>query len=86
MENDTLLIIAKERIADSGILPGQRYRHHATDYVYVITAIGIYEPDLEPQVIYRVSVDDILWIRPLDMFFGFVQKDGTLVPRFTRVD
>jgi hypothetical protein len=79
---------ALKRIAASGILPGQRYRHYGTGDVYLVIAVGLFEVDLEPLVHYRSADDEyaIIWTRPLDVFGGQVPSGGALVQRFERVE
>jgi hypothetical protein len=77
-----------KRIADSGVLPGQHYKHYKTAAVYLVIAVGLNEADLEPLVHYRVADDEYatVWSRPLGIFCGRALYDDTLVPRFARVD
>jgi hypothetical protein len=76
------------RLAASGVLPGQRYRHHKTGSVYQVIAIGLNEADLEPLVHYRIADDEhaIVWTRFLGLFCGRALHDGTFVQRFERID
>lgn len=81
------------RIANSGVAPGQKWRHYQTDAVYVVVAVGLFEPDLEPLVHYRIAgvpgndyTFPVLWTRHLDVFCGQVAEDSRLIPRFIRAD
>jgi hypothetical protein len=77
-----------KRIADSGVLPGQRWRHYKTSGVYLVIAVGLHEADLEPLVHYRIANDEYatVWSRHLGIFCGRALHDGTLVSRFERVE
>lgn len=88
MKDDEEVKAAIERIRASGVLPGQKYRHHATQTVYVVTAVGLNEPDLEPLVHYRDAADEyaIVWTRQLHVFCGRAFVGNDLVPRFARVE
>lgn len=91
---------ALTRINESGVFPGQKYRHWSTEDVYVVVAVGLFEPNLEPMVHYRIDSDPyaIVWTRELDVFCGFTLDDratsdncgrgrsGVPVKRFERVD
>ena len=76
----------------SGVRCGQEYRHYKTGKVYRVVAIGLFEGSLEPVVHYQSTntntddQDQVLWTRPLQGFCGVVPKEGTLVPRFARID
>jgi len=76
-----------ERIRESGVLPGQIYKHHVTGGVYVVTAVGLNEPDLEPLVHYRAAEDPyaIVWTRQLHVFTGKALVGDTLVQRFVQI-
>ena len=76
------------RLAASGVLPGQRYKHFKTGTIYLVIAIGMFESDLEPLVHYRDADDEyaIVWTRHLDVFCGQATENETLVPRFVRVE
>jgi hypothetical protein len=78
---------ALARIAASGILPGQTYKHYKTGGLYLVIAVGLYEPDLEPLVHYRDADDEygIVWTRQLHVFAGKALNGETLVQRFERV-
>jgi hypothetical protein len=62
--------------------PTGRYRHYKGGEYEVIGAARDSET-LASLVVYRPLYDDIgLWVRPHAMFFGQVEVDGVLVPRF----
>lgn len=48
--------------------PATRYRHVKTGREYSFTAIGKWEPNLEPVVIYEAP-DGTVWVRPAVEFF-----------------
>ncbi len=55
---------------------GSIYRHYNGNY-YIIEGIGIHSENLEECVIYRgLYGNNQVWIRPLDMFFDEVNKNG----------
>jgi hypothetical protein len=39
-------------------------------------------------IVYTGAIDSSgkIWIRPYDMFFGEVEVDGKMIPRFEKVD
>jgi hypothetical protein len=80
--------VAMAHLRSSGIVPGQKYRHCETGTVYLVIAVGLYEPDLEPLIHYRDAADEygIVWTRQLHVFDGMKPLDGTLVKRFQRVE
>jgi hypothetical protein len=88
MHDDTAKDASIARIAASGVLPGQRYRHYKTQNVYLVIAVSLFEADLEPMVHYRDAEDEyaLVWTRHLDVFCGQAAQNDTLVPRFKRVE
>ena len=56
------------------------YRHFKGG-VYQIIGVARHSETGEELVVYRH--DDALWIRPLDMFFDTIDRDGYHGPRFT---
>lgn len=88
MHDDTTKDASVARIAASGVLPGQRYRHYKTQNVYLVIAVGLFEADLEPMVHYRDAEDEcaLVWTRHLDAFCGQATQNDTLVPRFKRIE
>lgn len=59
---------------------GQRFQHYKGG-IYTFLHVGRHSETEEWFVVYQNSRNDI-WIRPLDMFFEKVQKDGEWVQRF----
>ncbi len=52
------------------------YRHYKGDY-YIVEDIAINSESLEKVVVYRALYEDnTLWVRPYDMFFDEVNKNG----------
>ena len=66
--------------------PLGRYRHYKNKYYEVIGVVR-HSETREPLVLYRTLYDDSgLWVRPHAMFFGEVEVEGRLQPRFSRVE
>lgn len=88
MRDAEMIAESLRRIAERGVLPGQKYRHYTTNDVYVVIAVGLNEPDLEPLVHYRVADDEYatIWTRHLDIFCGRARQGDNFVPRFERVE
>jgi len=86
-DNDDTKEAALARIAAAGILPGQTFRHYKTGSLYLVIAVGLYEPDLEPLVHYRAADNEygVVWTRQLHVFAGKALDGETLVQRFERV-
>lgn len=62
--------------------PLGRYRHYKGGE-YEVFAVARHSETLEPLVFYRTTYDDSgWWVRPHAMFFGQVEVDGKLHPRF----
>lgn len=63
--------------------PLGRYRHYKGGE-YEVTGVARHSETLEPVVVYRPLYNSSgLWVRPHAMFFGEVDVDGRLQPRFT---
>lgn len=62
--------------------PPGRYRHYKGGD-YEVVGVARHSETLEPLVLYRPLYNDSgLWVRPHAMFFGQVEVDGVLRPRF----
>jgi hypothetical protein len=62
-----------------------RYRHYKGGE-YEVVGVARHSETLEPLVVYRPLYNQTgLWVRPYDMFFGQVEVDGCLRPRFALV-
>jgi len=67
------------------IKPG-RYRHYKGGE-YEVIGVARHSETLEPVVVYRPLYNQSgLWVRPHAMFFGQVEVDGKLQPRFAPID
>ena len=54
---------------------------------YRLVAIAKHSETLEPLVVYQaLDGEGGVWIRPLDMFFGDIDRDGYRGPRFRLVE
>jgi hypothetical protein len=61
------------------------YRHHKGQD-YEVLGVAKHSETEEEFVVYRALYGDRgLWIRPVAMFTGIVDKGGVSVPRFSRV-
>lgn len=87
MHDDDAKAASLERLRVSGVLPGQRYKHFKEGTIYLVVAVGLNEPDLEPLVHYRVADDEyaIVWTRQLTVFTGRALVDGEFVTRYVQV-
>lgn len=63
----------------------KRYRHFkGGEYEFI--GLARHSETEEEFVVYRPLYNDSgLWVRPKDMFFGTVEADGKLVPRFAEI-
>ncbi len=60
-----------------------RYRHFK-GMEYEVIDIAYHSETMEPMVVYRALYgEQQLWVRPVDMFFETVEREGKTVPRFT---
>jgi hypothetical protein len=65
--------------------PTGRYRHYKGN-PYEVVGVVRHSETLEPLVLYRALYGESgLWVRPHAMFFGEVEVDGVLQPRFAFV-
>lgn len=66
-----------EKYPEKGI-----YRHFKGNR-YELIDIAYHSETLEPMVVYRALYGEgKLWVRPLDMWFETVERDGVIKPRF----
>ena len=73
---------------DSIVSPGNLYTHYK-GHRYKVLHLAKHTESEEQMVVYqRISqpVDTQVWVRPLGMFTEFVNIDGVIKPRFTRLD
>ncbi len=67
------------------IKPG-RYRHYKGKD-YEVFGVARHSESEEEYVVYRqLYREGGLWIRPMSMFLESVSVEGTIVPRFRRLD
>jgi hypothetical protein len=65
--------------------PLGRYRHYK-GRDYEVLGVVRHSETLAALVLYRTLYDDSgLWVRPHELFFGQVEIDGQLQPRFAKV-
>ena len=66
--------------------PSGRYRHYKGGE-YEVIGVSRHSETLEPLVVYRPLYNESgLWVRPHAMFFGLIEVDGRMQPRFARVE
>ncbi|HEX7889084.1 MAG TPA: DUF1653 domain-containing protein [Ramlibacter sp.] len=66
--------------------PTGRYRHYKGGE-YEVIGVARHSETHEPLVVYRPLYNDSgWWVRPHAMFFGTVEIDGVVQPRFARVE
>ena len=66
-------------------LPG-RYRHYK-GHDYQVIGIARHSETLEEVVVYRALYgSEELWVRPRGMFLENVEVEGTVKPRFERIE
>jgi len=62
-----------------------RYRHYKGGE-YEVVGVARHSETLEPLVVYRPLYNETgLWVRPYDMFFGPIELDGRMQPRFAPI-
>ena len=63
-----------------------RYYRHFKGGNYKVLAIGQDSESLVPVVVYQALYGDHkVWVRPQEMFDGFVERDGHIMKRFTEI-
>lgn len=63
-----------------------RYYRHFKGGKYKLVAIGQDSETLASVVIYQALYgDNVVWVRPKEMFFGTVERDGKTMLRFTEI-
>lgn len=64
---------------------GKYYRHFKGN-LYRLIGIAKDSETLEDLVVYQALYGDHqLWVRPAEMFFGKVERDGKVMPRFEEI-
>ena len=63
-----------------------KYYRHFKGGKYKLLAVGQDSETLEPVVVYQALYGDMrVWVRPYDMFYGKVLRDGVEVERFEEI-
>ena len=63
------------------------YYRHFKGGIYKLIGIAKDSETLEDRVVYQAMYGEgQLWVRPKDMFFGEVERDGKRMPRFQELD
>ena len=61
----------------------EKYYRHFKGGLYKFIGIAKDSETLEEMVVYQaVYGDKLMWIRPKEMFFGTVERDGKVMKRF----
>ena len=63
----------------------KRYFRHFKGGLYELIGLGTHSETGEEMVLYKSLKDGRIWIRPREMFFGNVNRDGYIGPRFTEI-
>lgn len=62
------------------------YEHYKGNR-YEVIGVGKHTETEEEMVVYKALYGEgQIWIRPLEMFVGTLEKDGATIPRFTFID
>lgn len=64
-------------------VPGEKYRHYKNQKIYTVVVNALHSETDEEMVVYHNS-ENQHFVRPLDLFIGFVQTEKGLVRRFTK--
>ncbi len=71
--------------AENKIFKKGKYRHFKGN-LYELVDLAHHSETQEAMVVYRALYGDHgLWVRPLDMFFETIQRDGKTVSRFAYI-
>ena len=63
------------------------YEHSKSGKRYNVLGVGRNSETLEELVVYQATYGKkIIWVRPLEMFLGEVEINGTKMPRFKYVE
>ena len=64
----------------------EKYYRHFKGNLYRLIGIAKDSETLEEVVVYQALYGDHqLWVRPAGMFFGKVERDGKVMPRFEEI-
>lgn len=73
-------------LIESGVSIGRYFIHSKSGNLYQLISEGKGSEDLDELVVYKAMYGDkSIWVRPRSMFFGEVEINGELVPRFKEV-
>jgi hypothetical protein len=64
----------------------ERYRHYRTRGVYEVVGEGLHTETEEALVVYRDVENGRIWCRPRAMFYGKVETESGMVPRFEKLE
>lgn len=63
-----------------------KYRHFKGGE-YELLSIATHSETLEEMAVYRALYGEGgVWVRPLSMWLDTVERDGKIMPRFTKID
>ena len=63
-----------------------KYYRHFKGNIYRLVGIAKDSETLEKRIVYQAMYGDgELWVRPYDMFFGKVERDGKVMDRFSPI-
>lgn len=66
--------------------PMEKYFRHFKGNVYRFVGIAKDSETLEEMVVYQAMYGDgQMWVRPKEMFFGEVEREGKVMKRFTEI-
>lgn len=67
-------------------MEGKIYKHFKGN-LYRLLHIAYDSETMNPVVVYQALYgDNKIWVRPYDMFFGYVEREGEIFKRFTLVE
>ena len=65
----------------------EKYYRHFKGGLYKLVGIAKDSETLEELVVYEAQYGDHqLWVRPAEMFFGKVERDGKVMDRFEEIN
>ncbi|MDA1370569.1 MAG: DUF1653 domain-containing protein [Proteobacteria bacterium] len=71
---------------DYADIPRGNYRHFKGQ-CYELIDIALHSETQEPMAVYRALYGDHgLWVRPLEMFFETIERDGKTLQRFQHIE
>jgi hypothetical protein len=76
---------AQRKLVDEPrVIPGV-YLHYKGG-LYIVSGLARHTESSQWLVVYRPHDKDETWVRPLEMFAECVDLEGSVVPRFTRIE